>query len=115
MGAKTRHVITTKALKEKQPLHFSDIYVLGMILERLNFICDLLSFTYSQGSAEQCINLIKQNNKKTSQASSPPLIVCSTDRHIAQNTFSNYYRIWTLLTYVFGETSTKKSNKEAEE
>ena len=115
MDAKTRQVITEEALKDKQPFRFSDIYVTGMVPERLNFICDLLPFTYNQGSAEQCISLIKQNNKKTSQATSPPLIVCSTGRHVAQNTFSDYYRIWTVLKYVYGDTTTKTPRKEVEE
>ena len=115
MDTKTRQVITTEAAKDKEPFRFSDIYISGMVPERMNFICDLLPFSYNQGTAEQCINLIKKNNNKNSDGSSPPLIVCSTGRHVAQNTFSDYYRIWTVLKYVYGETTTKTPKKDVEE
>ena len=103
MDAKTRDLITAEGFKDTSPFRFSDIYVTGMLPERMNFICDALPFTYNQGTTEQCINLLKQNNRKGKQALTPPVIVCSTGRHVAQNTFSDYYRIWTVLKYVHGD------------
>ena len=114
MDAKTRHLITNEGLQDKSPFRFSDIYVTGMLPERLNFICDALPFTYNQGSTEQCINLIKQNNPKGKQASTPPVVVCSTGRHVAQNTFSDYYRIWTVLKYVHSDVAQTTRAKESE-
>ena len=103
MDSKTRNLIAADGLKDKHPFRFSDIYVTGMIPERHHFICDVLPFTYNQGTIEECINVIKQQNKKSTPRATPPLVVCSTGRHIAQNTFSDYYRIWTVLKYVYGD------------
>jgi hypothetical protein len=74
-----------------------------MIPEKLKFICDTLPFTYHQGSAEQCIEFIKQNNRQVTGPSQPPLLVCSTGRHVAQNTFTDYYRMWTVLKYIYND------------
>ena len=103
MDSKTRNLLAGEGFKDKYPFRFSDIFMTGILPERLNFICDVLPFTYNQGSTEQCINVIKKNNKKNAISSSSPLIVCSTGRHIAQNTFSDYYRIWTVLKYVYDD------------
>ncbi|CAF1172898.1 unnamed protein product [Rotaria sordida] len=113
MDSKTRSLLVDEGFKDKYPFRFSDIFITGILPERLNFICDALPFTYHQGTTEQCIDIIKQHNKKTLQLSTPPLIVCSTGRHVAQNTFSDYYRIWTVLKFVFGNrihtTQSRKS------
>ncbi|CAF2730463.1 unnamed protein product [Rotaria sp. Silwood2] len=101
MDSKTRDLLVEEGFKDKYPFRFSDIFITGMLPERLNFICDALPFTYHQGTTQQCIDIIKKYNRKTSELSTPPLIVCSTGRHIAQNTFSDYYRIWTVLKYFF--------------
>jgi hypothetical protein len=114
MDTKTRQLITAEGLKDESPFRFSDIYVTGMLPERMNFICDALPFTYNQGTTEQCINLIKQNNRKGTQASTPPVVVCSTGRHVAQNTFSDYYRIWTVLKYVHGDAASTTRAKASQ-
>jgi hypothetical protein len=108
MDSKTRKLLALEGFKDKEPFRFADIYITGILPERLNFICDVLPFTYNQGTTEQCINIIKQNNKKDTRILLPPLIVCSTGRHIAQNTFSDYYRIWTVLKYVYGDRTDAK-------
>lgn len=111
MDFKTRKLLTSEGFKDKYPFRFSDIFITGIIPERLNFICDVLPFTYNQGTTEQCIDLIKQQNRRDIQTSVPPLIVCSTGRHISQNTFSDYYRIWTVLKYVYGDKVQTSNNK----
>lgn len=111
MDSKTRKLLTTEGFKDEYPFRFSDIFITGVLPERLNFICDVLPFTYNQGTTEQCIDLIKQYNKKDVQKSTSPLIVCSTGRHISQNTFSDYYRIWTVLKYVYGDRINSKQRK----
>jgi hypothetical protein len=107
MDLKTRKLITVEGFKDKYPFRFSDIFITGMVPERLNFICDVLPFTYNQGTTEECITIIKQYSKGA-RPSKPPLIVCSTGRHVLQNTFSDYYRIWTVLKYVYQETINTK-------
>ena len=111
--AKTRDSIMSQSLQDEKPFRLSDIYVSGILPERLNFICDILPFTFHQGLAEECIDLIKKNNRKSSQGQVPPLIVCSTGRHIAQNSYSDYYRMWTVLKYVYNDllTSTLSTNE----
>jgi len=103
MNSETRKLLTAEGFKEKHPFRFSDIFITGILPERLQFICENLPFTYIQGTAEQCINRIKQHNLLDGRPSKSPLIVCSTGRHVAQNTFSDYYRIWTVLKYVYGD------------
>lgn len=103
MDSKTRKLLASEGFKDQHPFRFSDIFVTGILPERLNFVCDVLPFTYNQGTTEQCINTIKQYNKKEAQGSTAPLIVCSTGRHVAQNTFSDYYRIWTVLKYIYSD------------
>lgn len=101
--AKTLEAMLEEANKDKQPFRLADIYVSGMLPERLNFVCDLLPFSYNQGTTEECIDMIKKNNRKGSERSNSPLIVCSTGRHIAQNSYSDYYRMWTLLKFVYDD------------
>jgi hypothetical protein len=110
MDSKTRNLIANEGLEDKHPFRFADIYVSGMLPERNHFICDALPFTYNQGTTEECINVIKQYNRKDAKLATSPLMVCSTGRHIAQNTFSDYYRIWTVLKYVYaGKLLTTKN------
>ncbi|CAF3334983.1 unnamed protein product [Rotaria socialis] len=103
MDSKTRNLIVQEGFTDNNPFRFSDIFITGILPERLHFICDVLPFTYHQGTTEECISIIKRYNRKDIQSPIPPLIVCSTGRHIAQNTFSDYYRIWTALKYVYGD------------
>ncbi|CAF0988606.1 unnamed protein product [Adineta ricciae] len=113
MDSETRRLLVEEGFKERHPFRFSDIFITGILPEQLNFVCDILPFTYTQGTTEQCINNIKRNNLKDIKVSTPPLLVCSTGRHIAQNTFSDYYRIWTVLKYVYGDRMHgNKQNKE---
>ena len=97
MDSKTRNLLTEEGFQDSYPFRFSDIFITGILPERLNFICDVLPFSYNQGTTDECINLIKQYNKQNVDSSTSPLIVCSTGRHVAQNTFSDYYTIWTDL------------------
>ena len=99
---KTRNLLTKEGFKDQKPFRFSDIFITGILPERLNFVCDILPFTYHQGSIEECMKLIKQYNTKV-QSSTPPIIVCSTGRHIGQTTFSDYYRMWTVLKYIYSD------------
>ena len=110
MDAKTRRLVTNEGLKEREPFRFSDIYVTGILPERLHFTCDVLPFTYNQGTTEQCIQFIRQYNKRNAHAAYPPVLVCSTGRHLAQNTFSDYYQIWTVLKYVYADRINSKKN-----
>jgi hypothetical protein len=110
MDSKTRKLLAEEGSKDKYPFRFSDIYITGILPERLSFICDVLPFNYNQGTTEECINLIKKSNKKDVDLSTSPLIVCSTGRHVAQNTFSDYYRIWTILKYTYSDRLYHKYN-----
>jgi hypothetical protein len=103
MNYKTRNGIITESLKDKHPFRFPDIYISGIIPERLGFYCELLPFTYHQGTAEDCIGIIKTNNKKEPSSSSPPLIICSTGRHVGQHSYSDYYSIWKDLKHVYAD------------
>jgi len=103
MNSKTRNVITAESLKDKHPFRFSDIYITGIVPERLSFYCELVPFAYHQGSADDCIEIIKKNNKNEPSASSPPLLICSTGRHLGQNSYSDYYKIWTDLKHVYAD------------
>lgn len=105
MNSLTRNALTAEAFKDKRPFRFADIYLTGMIPERLNFVCDLLPFTFYQGTTEDCIKLIKTTNQKDPPPSvtTPPLITCSTGRHVGQNSFSDYYKIWTTLKHVYAD------------
>lgn len=110
MDSKTRRLLVSEGFKDPRPFRFSDIFITGILPERQNFVCDVLPFTYNQGTTEQCMDVIKRSNKKEVSGTQPPLIVCSTGRHIAQNTFSDYYRIWTVLKYVYGDRINSKRN-----
>jgi beta-1,3-galactosyltransferase 1 len=109
MDSKTRKLLVLEGFKDKEPFRFSDIFITGILPERMNFFCDVLPFTYNQGTTDQCLNIIMQSNKRNTSLSTPPMIVCSTGRHVAQNAFSDYYRIWTGLKYAYGDrTDTKR-------
>ncbi|CAF1184229.1 unnamed protein product [Rotaria sp. Silwood1] len=112
MDSKTRNLLVEEGFNDRYPFRFSDIFITGILPERLNFICDSLPFTYHQGTTQDCIDIIKLHNKKTLKLSTPPLIVCSTGRHVAQNTFSDYYRIWSVLKFFFSnQISSTRSRK----
>ena len=113
MDSKTRYSLAEEGFRDKTPFRFSDIYITGVLPERLQFICDVLPLTYHQGAIEECLNLIrghKSNTTQTSSPSLPPLLVCSTGRHVSQNTFSDYYRLWTALKYVYADRAHVISN-----
>lgn len=111
MDVETRQLLTKAGFESRQKFRFSDIFMTGILPETSKFICGVLPFTYTQGSTEQCINDIKQNNLNNVRVQTPPLLVCSTGRHTAQNTFSDYYRIWTVLKYVYGDRMHAKRTK----
>jgi len=102
MNSKTRNALIAEGLKDERPFRHSDIYVTGILPERLNFVCEILPFTYHQGIADDCIEIIKNNNKKD-PSPSPPLIICSTGRHIGQTSYSDYYRLWTTLKNIYAD------------
>lgn len=103
MNAKTRNTLTIEGFKVEQPFRFPDIFITGILAENLNFVCETLPFTYYQGIADQCIELIRKNNKKLPSASSSPVLICSTGRHTGQNSFSDYSKIWTSLKHVYAD------------
>lgn len=110
MNSQTRNSIFTEGLKDKRPFRFSDIYMTGILPERLQFVCDLLPFTFHQGTTAECIGIIRKNNKKESIPGSPPLLICSTGRHIGQNSYSDYYKIWTELKNVYADRLNPTNN-----
>ena len=88
--------------KDNQAFRFPDIYITGILPERLKFVCELLPFTYHQGSEDDCTRMIRKNSRKESlSSSSPPLLSCSTGRHTGQNAYSDYYQMWTQLRQVY--------------
>ncbi len=101
MNSKTRNVLISEGFEDKHPFRFPDIYITGILPERLSFGCETLPFTYYQGSIDDCIKIIKTNNKKDPSPSSPPLLVCSTGRHVGQQSYSDYYKIWTNLQQIY--------------
>jgi exonuclease I len=103
MNSKTRDTLVTEGFKDQRPFRFPDIYVSGMLPERLGFACEILPFTYHQGTTNECIDIINKNNKKEPLPSSSPLIVCSTDRHIGQNSYSDYHKIWVELKHIYAD------------
>jgi hypothetical protein len=105
MNSPTRNALVAEASKDKNPFRFADIYVTGILPERLNFVCDLFPFTFHQGTADECIKLIKTSNTNDlpSPAAFPPLVTCSTGRHVGQNSYSDYYRMWTTLRHLYSD------------
>jgi len=103
MNSKTRNALVREGLNDKHPFRFSDIYVTGILPERLNFLCEVLPFTYHQGTAGDCISIIQKNNKKEPSLSSPPLLICSTGRHIGYNSYTDYYKLWTDLKNIYAD------------
>ncbi|CAM4911977.1 unnamed protein product [Rotaria socialis] len=97
MDSKTRNLLTEEGLKDKSPFRFSDVYITGILPERLRFICNNIPFTYHLGSTDECINIIKKQNVESSRS---PLIVCSTSL-IPAYKFLDFYRIWTVLKHVY--------------
>ncbi|CAF0754719.1 unnamed protein product [Didymodactylos carnosus] len=97
MDDKTRDLLVNEGLKQKQPFRFADIYLTGMIPEKLNFVCDILPFGYYQGTNEICQKMLIDIHKI------PPLLVCSTGRHVEQNVFTDYYRSWNILKQIYAD------------
>jgi hypothetical protein len=98
MDSKTRNLLTKEGFKDKSPFGISDVFIAGMLPARLTFKCGQLPFTYRQGTTDECINIIKTQNLPSSIS---PLLVCSTNRHFGENTFSDYYKIWSLIKHVY--------------
>lgn len=103
MNANTRRSLTLEASKDPRPFRLADVYITGILPERLQFVCDILPFTYHQGSADSCIELIKKNNKYTPAETSPPLLYCSTGRHTGQGTYTDYHQIWMELRQIYND------------
>ncbi|CAF1049334.1 unnamed protein product [Adineta steineri] len=101
MNSATRKLITAEGFKEKKPFRIADVYLTGILPERLNFTCDLLPFTYYPGTVEECISMIARYT----------IILCTIRPHVNQNTFLDYYRIWRTLKDVYGDTIDAKQNK----
>jgi len=97
MTSQTRHALTIAAFKDKHPFRFADIFLTGILPERLNFVCEIIPFNFHQGTTDQCIEIIRKSEMKDSLPTSTPLLVCSTGRHIGENAFSDYYRLWADL------------------
>ncbi|CAF0859081.1 unnamed protein product [Adineta steineri] len=112
MNSKTRKLLADEGLNDKKPFRFADIYITGVLPEKFNFACEILPFGYHQSNnADECITRIKQNNLKDVKASKRPLLVCSTGRHTGKNTFPDYYRIWAVLKYIYGDRLSGKRSK----
>lgn len=109
MNSKTQNALINEAFKTRHPFRFPDIFLTGMITERLNFVCETLPFIYHQGTVDRCIDLIKMANKAES-SSSTPVIICSTGRHIGHQSFSDYYKIWTALKNSYGDKLKSSNN-----
>ena len=103
MNDNTRRSLITESLKDNRPFRLADIYITGILPERLKFVCEILPFTYHQGSANNCIELIKKNNKYNPTETSPPLLTCSTGRHTGQATYTDYHQIWTELRQIYND------------
>ncbi len=103
MNSKTRNVLFNAGLTDKRPFRFSDIYITGILPERLDFVCEVLPFMYHQGSAEDCISIIGTNNKREPSPSEPPLLICSTGRHVGFNSYTDYYKLWTELKNIYAD------------
>lgn len=102
MDSNTRNSLCAEAIKYKKPFRFADIFFTGVLPERLNFFCDMLPFTYHQGSISECLKVIWTNKTKANEPTGP-MIVCSTGRHIAQESFSDYHEVWTALKYSYAD------------
>jgi hypothetical protein len=113
MDSKTRSSLAENGLEDNSPFRLSDIYITGILPERLKLICDVLPLTYHQGSVDECLNLLEGHTSNTTHksTSSSPLFVCSTGRHVAQNAYSDYYRLWTALKYVHADRVKAPSNQ----
>lgn len=103
MNSNTRSSLVTESQKDSHPFRFPDIFITGVLPERLNFVCEILPFTYYQGSAQDCIEMIRKNNKYTPSETSPPLLLCSTGRHTGQSVYTDYYQIWTALRQIYND------------
>ncbi|CAF5099363.1 unnamed protein product, partial [Rotaria magnacalcarata] len=101
MNSKTRNALTKEALRIQRPFRFSDIFITGMMSANLNFICDTLPFTFHQGTTDECIELIRDNNKKVLSSPPTPVIICSTGLHTGQSSFNDYYKIWVALKLMY--------------
>lgn len=110
MNVGTKNALVTEGIKDKRPFRFSDIYMTGILPERLHFVCELSPFTYHQGTASDCIGIIKKNNKKESIPGLAPLLICSTGRHVGQNSYSDYYKIWTELKNIYADRINPTNN-----
>ena len=104
MSAKTRNLLTAEAFNDKHPFRFSDIFLTGILPERLNFTCDILPFTHLQSSVDECLNSINKSNMNDPPSNSPaPVIICNTARHTAGTDFSGYHKIWSALKQVYSD------------
>lgn len=111
MHSHTRNLLTAEALKEKNPLRFSDIFVTGILPERLQFACDILPFTYLQDTVDECLKSISLSSMKDPPPHSPaPVIVCSTSRHTDGTDFTDYHKIWSTLRQLYADRLQKNEH-----
>ncbi|CAF0827099.1 unnamed protein product [Rotaria sordida] len=103
MNSKTRDVLTIEGFKIKDPFRLPDIFITGVLPENLNFQCEILPFTFHQGTIDECIRLIRTSITINPLPPNPPVIICSTGRHIGQNSFSDYHRMWTTLKHIYAD------------
>ena len=104
MDATTRNILASQGLNDTHPFRFPDIFITGILPQRLSFTCDILPFTYHQGNTDQCQQMLTSNNiKEPPTGSSPPLIVCSTGRHVSRSHFADYFQIWSTLKQVYAD------------
>ncbi|UJR38208.1 hypothetical protein I4U23_030881 [Adineta vaga] len=101
INSATRSALTTEASKDKHPFRFADVYITGIIAQRLNFACQLIPFGFYQGSVDTCAGLIKNTTMKNPPPGISPLLTCSTGRHLGHHAFSDYYRLWIELKQMY--------------
>lgn len=107
MNYKTRNVLTSEGFNDQYPFRFADIYITGILPERLNFVCEIFPFTYYQGSTDDCIQIITKN--RINEKSTAPLLICSTGRHVGKNAYTDYYKLWSELRQSYADKIQPKS------
>ncbi|CAF1675547.1 unnamed protein product, partial [Adineta ricciae] len=101
MTSATKSVLLAEAVKDQQPLRFADIFITGIVPQRLNFFCQLIPFGFYQGSVDTCAGLIKNTTMLNPPPGIASLLTCSTGRHVGQHAFADYYRLWTELKLMY--------------
>ena len=98
MDSTTRNLLALEAFKVRNQLRFADIFITGIIPERLNFTCNQLPLTILQGTVKKCSKLILQIPRNVNEsASTPPVLVCSLSNHLTESSFNDYHNLWDTL------------------